>query len=320
MTTARSQLIFPDITPYYHCVSRCVRRSFLCGQDPLTGQCYEHRKTWVEERILVLGEIYCIDICAYAVMSNHYHLVVRIDQKTAQSLSAADIIARWRCEHHLPPLIERYLTGALSNQTELNLCNEIIEIWRSRLGSLSWFMKELNYDIAVQANREDECTGRFWEGRFKSQALLDEKALLAAMAYVDLNPVRARVADAPEQSEHTSIKARLDCFTQGRNETGSLASFVGYQPLDNSDGIPFRFMDYLELLDWIGKQIRHDGKGHIAQHLPAILQRLSLTQPQCLSLCTQLETKSRRWIGGSQPLRIAKQSLNRQRMVGLVIT
>ncbi|WGY45649.1 hypothetical protein [Vibrio sp. ABG19] len=94
MTTARSQLIRPEITLYYHCVSRCVRRSYLCGYDPLSGQCYEQRRDWVEQRILSLAQIYCIRICAYAVMSNHYHLVAYIDQDTAASLSNIEVIER----------------------------------------------------------------------------------------------------------------------------------------------------------------------------------------------------------------------------------
>ncbi|MFM2479666.1 hypothetical protein [Celerinatantimonas sp. MCCC 1A17872] len=209
MTTARSQLICPEVTPYYHCVSRCVRRSFLCGKDGVTGKSYEHRRAWVEQRMLALTSVYCIRICSYAIMSNHYHLVALIDKETALSLSDLEVVERWCTEHQTPSIIQRWLANQISSKAELHTCSQLIKTWRHRLYSLSWFMRELNYDIAVQANKEDQCTGRFWEGRFKSQALLDEKARLSAMAYVDLNPIRANMADSPEQSNHTSIQARL---------------------------------------------------------------------------------------------------------------
>jgi hypothetical protein len=70
-------------------------------------------------------------------------------------------------------------------------------------------MKCLNQPIAKMANKEDNCTGHFWEARFKSQALLTEEALITCMAYVDLNPIRALMANTPETSEHTSIKERI---------------------------------------------------------------------------------------------------------------
>ncbi|QXO17026.1 transposase [Vibrio ostreae] len=320
MTTARSQLICPDITPYYHCVSRCVRRSYLCGEDSHTGQSYQHRRAWVEERILTLATIYCIDICAYAVMSNHYHLVAFIDMDGVAGLSDSDVIERWGIEHCLPRLIQRYQSGQKLAAAEWQKCREIIEVWRSRLCSLSWFMKELNYQIARQANQEDQCTGRFWEGRFKSQALLDDKALLAAMAYADLNPVRAKVADTPEQSDHTSVKARLVALDRGKTSARALLDFIGYHSQEKKRGIPFRLMDYLELLDWLGRQMREGKRGVLDESAPGILQRLSLVQKECLTLCSELEKRPRAWVGSQRHLMHAKSQLNRQRMLGIVIS
>ena len=319
MTTARSQLICPEITPYYHCVSRCVRRSFLCGIDAFTGQSYEHRRDWIEQRIQSLAAIYTIRICSYAVMSNHYHLVVCIDKDRGNKLTDHEVVERWCTAHKTPVVIQRWLAGQATSSSEQKNCAKFIQTWRKRLYSLSWFMRELNYGIAVQANKEDECTGRFWEGRFKSQALLDEKALLAAMAYVDLNPIRAKIAKTPEKSEFTSIKARLQTLSQGQTTSSFLADFIGYDHKDKSKGIPFRLMDYLELVDWIGRHIKQS-KGYIESTQPEILRRLTLPQQECLALCTQLEKKSTCWIGTTHRLHHAKASLNKKRMVALHIS
>jgi REP element-mobilizing transposase RayT len=318
MTTARSQLISLDVTPYYHCISRCVRRSFLCGEDAVTGKSYEHRRDWLEQRLLKLATIYCIDICAYAVMSNHYHLVVHINRLKANSLTPDQVIERWKQEHKIPPLVQRYLNRQLVCKAEVKRCQQLIELWRERLYSLSWMMKELNFEIALQANREDGCTGHFWEGRFKSQALLDDAALLAAMTYTDLNPVRAKIAQTPETSEYTSLKKRLDSLEENQPTPLGLYPFVGSNP-DTPDGISFRLMDYIEWVDWVGRLIREDKRGYINGSQPAIFTRLSISQTEALKLVTNLERRRRLWIGTADHLTLAKQLLNKTRIDGLSI-
>ncbi len=95
MPRPRKSLISIDATPYYHCVSRCVRRAFLCGIDVYNGQNYEHRRGWVERRILKRGQLFCIDVYAYAVMSNHYHVVLHINSQLQASLSTQQVLERW---------------------------------------------------------------------------------------------------------------------------------------------------------------------------------------------------------------------------------
>ena len=315
MTTARSQQVNPDVTPYYHCVSRCVRRTFLCGFDTQSQRCYEHRRDWIEARIKELSGIYCIDICAYAVMSNHYHLVVHINLDRAQSLSDTEVIERWSAQHNQPVLIQRLLNNDLKSEPEFRAAQSIISEWRKRLSSLSWFMRELNFDIAMKANQEDKCKGHFWEGRFKSQALMDEKALLAAMAYTDLNPVRAGIAETPESSEHTSIKERIDALKQLQTTSSCLYPFVGMEKGEMLEGIPFRLMDYLELVDWTGRQFR-EGKGNIAHKEPPILQRLCFEQNEWMKICTQLERKRALLVGQKRNLEKALPILQRSRLIG----
>ncbi len=136
-------------------------------------------------------------------------------------------------------------------------------------------MRELNEYVAREANKEDDCTGRFWEVRFKSQALLDEAAVLACMAYVDLNPIRTKIADTPETSKHTSIQTRLTAVK--RDTTSTIMLFVGSSKQDMLKGIAFSLKDYCELVEITGRII-WDGKADRIdyQHQP-ILQRLDLS-------------------------------------------
>ena len=209
MTRPRKQLISLAETPYYHITSRCVRRAFLCGTDHYSGQCYEHRRQWVVDRIRLLSSLFAIDVCAYAVMSNHYHLVLKLCPEQLEGLSDADIVDRWCCLFRGPILIRRLRNGEGLSTAERNTVSDIIIVMRNKLSSISWFMRCLNQSIARQANLEDKCTGKFWEARFHSQALKTEEALLSCMAYVDLNPIRAGLADDLESSNYTSIQERI---------------------------------------------------------------------------------------------------------------
>jgi hypothetical protein len=146
----------------------------------------------------------------YAVMHNHYHIVLFIDKSKADNWDALEMVDRWRLLFSGTLYSQRFSKGVLLTLVEQASLNASIAFWRERLMDISWFMRIINEAIARMANRKDDCTGRFWEGRFSSQALLDEKALAACSAYVDLNPIRAGIANSLIDSDHTSIKRRCE--------------------------------------------------------------------------------------------------------------
>ena len=206
----RHEIVADDEVGVYHCISRCVRRAFLCGDDPYSGKNHDHRKQWIRLRLQELAAVFSIDVCGYAVMSNHLHLVLRVRPDLAQEWTEEEVALRWRLLY--APRDEATGRKAEPGPHDLNMITsapERVAELRHRLASLSWFMRCLNEPIARAANREDDCTGRFWEGRFRSVALLDEAAVLACSVYVDLNPVRAGVAGTPEESEFTSVFDRI---------------------------------------------------------------------------------------------------------------
>ncbi len=163
MPIPRNQQISLSDTPFYHCISRCVRRTFLCGLDNVTRKDYSHRKQWITERLALLSKTFAIDVCAYAIMSNHCHTVLKINEPQATAWSEAQVIQRWEQLFSIPVLVERYFNGECHSEAEQDRAREVINQFRERLMDISWFMRCLNEPIARKANAEDQCTGRFWD-------------------------------------------------------------------------------------------------------------------------------------------------------------
>ena len=203
MTTARREIVWDGERGVYHCMVRCVRRAFLCGEG------FEHRRQWIEERIEMLAGHFAVSVCGFAVMGNHLHLLVRLDPATADAWSSEEVARRWLAVY--PPRTANLDdTKIVKTMVDEILADEkLVAKYRRRLQDLGWFMKALKEPLARMANREDDCKGTFWESRYKSIAVLDKEALLAICAYIDLNPVAAGIAATPETSRHTSVRQRV---------------------------------------------------------------------------------------------------------------
>lgn len=327
MTTARHTVVREELERIYHCIGRCVRRSFLCGFDAYSGINYEHRKEWVRSRIQHLSHVFAIDVCGYAIMSNHLHLVLRNRPEIAASWDHEEIARRWLT---LFPGRSDPQTGTEEEEKELKikalLCEpEKLERYRQRLNSISWFMRCTCEWLARRANREDNSHGRFWEGRFKCTALLDDSAVLSCLAYVDLNPIRASIVETPEESDFTSAQDRIIAqqaktllahlkATNGKgsgesaNQLGALQAQAQRAnwlcPLQNMEGrkgfLNMELEQYFQLLEWTGRQLRQDKPGLIPANLEPILIRLEIEREAWLETVPHFGSRFHRVAGQLQ--------------------
>ena len=280
MGQPRRNQISLKATPYYHLVSRCVRREFLCGHDPLTGRDYSHRRRWICQRLERLVRVFAVDVCAYAVMSNHYHLVVHIDEKTARSWTPHEVLRRWLMLFKGPAWMHEVVESGhrMASHPSMSL---IVAMYRSRLMSLSWFMRCMNEPIARRANREDDVSGHFWQGRYRCQALLDEGALMAAMAYVDLNPLRAGMVDRPEDAQYASVAQRFSTAA-GQPFLGAGPKVMDFPANGVLKGdeelvtLPVTLLEYLELIDWSARAVIAGKGAAMPKGIPPVLDRLGI--------------------------------------------
>lgn len=292
MTVARGLLVDVSVTRYYHCISRCVRRAMLCGEG------FEHRKVWIESRLEHLAKQFAISVCGFAIMDNHLHVLVRLDPEVAREWSSEEVLRHWLAVY--PPrgvdIQDEKSVRTWIEQTRRD-GNKVQQL-RERLQNLGWFMKALKEPLARMANQEDECTGNFWESRYKSIAILDEEALLATCAYIDLNPLAAGIASTPETSRHTSVRQRVQhARSQGKLKALSAAakgSVAGSRaadrfeeshwlcPLEDArrkgarrEGMleSFSLGSYLLVIDYTSRLFR-SGKARVSEEVAGIFARL----------------------------------------------
>ena len=303
MTIARSHLVDESRAGAYHLVSRCVRRGFLCGDQ------WDHRRPWIHDAVREQAAAFALDVLAYAVMANHFHLVVATHPERARDWSSRAVAERWAVAY--PRRDDNGQTLPADPVETERRANDVAWVakHRARLSSVSWFMKVMKERIARRANREDGCTGSFWQGRFTSVALLDQTAVIACMAYVDLNPIRAKQALTPEASLLTSVFDRIDARQAGRIAGGvsrramktTSDTSMDAASLDPQAGLwiapierctpasdtarafapcPISLDTYLELVDQTGRIVRTGKRGAIPSHLAPILARLEIDAEQ----------------------------------------
>jgi len=320
MTIARKNIVDNQTPGFYHCSNRCVRRTFLCGIDKLTGHDHSHRKDWLERRMLELCDIFSIEIYAYAVMDNHYHIVLYLDPLAPMHWSKEDVAERWLCAYSGKSVDPKFAKQRELKKQVIIADKEKIELYRQRLGSLSWFMSRLNEPLAKQSNKEENCTGSFWEGRYSAQALLDEAAIFSCMAYVDLNPVRAKITEKLDESNNTSIKKRLNKIKQiepidVQVKLSSAISAISNQV--NSKKLSMSLKSYIELIEWTGQNITYPNKAAMPHNISSCLRQFNLQQNHWLKQLENFEMHYCHVIGPMELIRQKAKQLKKRCLKGM---
>jgi len=274
----------PRDANFFHCITRCVRHASLWGFDTYAGRDCSHRKQWILDQLRLQAEAFAIDVCAYAVLPNHYELVLHVDRQRVQRWNDTQIIEQWRRRYTTGPRTPGQQSHAADLRSDATPTQ--IEVLRSRLCDVSWYMRCINQRLSRRANLEDGCTGTFWERGSATHSLNDTHQLLVAMAHVDLGALRAGIAATFEDSQLTSLTDRLQAFT-GRavcRVSESVVDTLGERALlpfadsrpRRPPCAPWRSEDYLELLHWTSRAFGSSQRRFITATLPPLLQRVHI--------------------------------------------
>ena len=332
-----------------HCYTRCVRRAFLAGVDPITGKDFSYRRDWIRDLLVQQAALFGIEAGFHVQMSNHLHLVLvlRTRPNVVKRWSKEKVVRNWLKIAKLKrgSQITDWEPDEQRVRMEVSDPNRVKRL-RRRLSNVSWYMATLCENVARRSNQEDGVTGKFFEQRYKLRDLADESAILVCGIYVDLNQIHAGEALTPEDSRYTSAYDRI----QGRNTlaaTDQNDSEQGIGPRDrwlceltldeNSDVdatqdessttpwrasdkglLPITLDDYLTLLDWTGRQSRKDKKGSIPAELAPILQRLQINADNWLETISEFDSRFTDVVGRVESMSKAAVRMGRRRLAGLL--
>ena len=233
---ARMEVFSPSEVAVVHVMNRVVRRCFLFGNDPVSGKNFDHRKIWIEDQLRLQAAHFGVDLLCFAILSNHFHLVLRSRPDVVKEWDDTEVARRWLMLCPIRKTAER--TPEEPNEFELNGIRnnpEKLAMIRQRLSDISWWMRLLCQQIGTRANKDDGEVGRFFQTRFKAVRLLDEAAILACAAYVDLNPIRAAMAETLENSDFTSIQRRIQTVQQDAAPSAVTGGQTESKPADKSE-------------------------------------------------------------------------------------
>ena len=297
---ARAEVLQPNEVAILHVMTRVVRRCFLFGYDAVSGKNFDHRKTWIEDQLKSLAANFGIDLLTFAILSNHFHLVLRSRPDVVETWDDTEVARRWLMLCPIRKKLDR--SPEEPNEYELNSIRndpDRLATIRARLSDVSWWMRLLCQNIGTRANHEDGEVGKFFQARFKAVRILDEPTLLACSAYVDLNPIRAAMCETLEQSDFTSAQRRIHQFVHTESEpalpdVSSPDSMLAPLTIDEKHDaigpcasksrtrcsdkgfLSITTADYLELLDATARLVRADKSGATPKEIAPIFERLQL--------------------------------------------
>lgn len=301
-----------------HCTNRCVRRANLCGLDPVTGRDFEHRRQWIRDRLAFLAGLFAIDVLSYAVTGNQFHVILRSRPDVAREWKEDEVAIRWW--QLFPQRRTREGDAAEPAEMDLKVLVARSAELRLRLSSVSWFMRCVSEVIARWANAEDQCTGRFWEGRFKSTLLSDNAAVLGGMIFVDLNALQATETSSVENAPCTGLRERLQDLAavppdvnrakaellvatgeqsgwlspmrcQEVNEKISGTCSSGQRRASDWCCADLSLIDYRQLAEWTAACVRSGGAHAVLEYPPRVVRGLQLDPTGWLNLISRFSKR-----------------------------
>ncbi len=335
---ARRKLLGRARKAVFHCTARCVRRAFLCGLDPTSGEDYSHRRDWIVNRQQQLAQLFTIEVEFRAELSNHLHVVLRTRPEIAARLRPREVARRWltitklaKCmSDEMPEPDEKRIDKLVGNKKQ-------IEKLRRRLSKISWFMGILLENIARRANFEDHCGGRFWETRFKCREITDASGLLLCGIYVDLNPIRAGEADSPETARYTSLFQRLEAQSQRKNARDRADGWMAeltLRPERKADEalayssrsgrrasdlgvLPISLEDYVMLFKWTARLLKSGERSKIPKDLEGVLDKLDVNHEKWVDTVDSYERSFCHAVGSPESLAKVAERMEASHLKGV---